>query len=116
MTTEKPDMQLEYTSWLDSLSFYNEKMTVMQGVLQDMAIRNASGDYRTLIEKFQRRILMQQGYVRELDREIRSNPNFTAGENEAAGHRNILAEEIRDFEKVFKSLHTEFNTFLNERM
>lgn len=117
MTTVKTDIRTqEHTGWTNSLLLYKEEMEIMQRILEELAYRDSSGDNLARIEKFRDRILTQQEFMAELGQEIARHQLLMENETGDAAYRDILGEEIKDFEKIFNSLRTEFNTFLTQKM
>jgi hypothetical protein len=126
MKTEKVYTQHEENKeWMNNLLFYIDEIKIMQNRLQEIVSKNTSKEVLAKVEHFQNQILVQKGHIDSIKHEINlSNDQIkaeTAKNSTAIDHRSIkdhtvVRENMKSFEKLFKDLRIELNTFLSERM
>ena len=122
MKTEKIYTQHEENKeWANSLLFYKDEITIMKGRLAEVASKNTSKDVLAKVEHFQNQFLIQTETIDTLKHDINLSKDALNKEilknGIAVDHRSIedhtvIRENISSFEKIFKTLKTEFNEFV----
>jgi predicted RNA-binding protein len=126
MKTEKVYTQHEENKeWMNSLLFYRDEIKVMENRLQEIASKNTSKEVLARVEHFQNQLVVQKETIDTIKHEINLsndvinaevNKNLTAiGQRKIKDH-SVLRDNMESFEKIFKSLKGEFNTFLSKWM
>lgn len=125
MKTNIIDQHSEHKKWLSSLAFYKDEIKVMQKRIEEVISKNTSKEVAVKIEHFQNQLFIQDSNISKLQHHIQHEENVIQNsikENPiASDHR--LAEDhkeeremVEGFEKHFKELKTELNTFLSKWM
>jgi hypothetical protein len=115
----------ENTVWLNKLDFYKDDLQIFKDRLQEIAAKNSSKEVLAEVEHFQNQFYIQQNNMdnithaiklneQELMELIKSNP-VVAGRRKADYHEKEH-DLVVTFEKNFKNLRKEFNSFSTKWM
>lgn len=115
----------EHTSWISKLDFYTDELIILNHRLEEIAVKNTHIEVLAEVEKFQNQFIIQKDTIDQIRhiiileedkilKEVKTNPV-------AVDHRTVnvhpgIEDLIETFEKNFKELRIEFNTFLAKWM
>ena len=115
----------ENKDWMSRVAFYNDEITILQGVLSEIASKNTGDEALKEVEHYQNQFIVQRDNLDQLAHNIRLNEQkFEQDVNDnpvAVDHRRMeyhQAEKdfIEYFENNFKGLRTDFKTFSSKWM
>jgi hypothetical protein len=115
----------EHTKWLSEMAFYKDEIKVMQKRIDEVASKNTSKDVLVNIEHFQNQLLIQDANISKIQHHINHDENAIQNsikENPVASDHRKAEDHVEErqmvesFEKHFKELKTELNTFLSKWM
>jgi hypothetical protein len=115
----------ENTDWMSRVAFYKDEITILQGVLSEIASKNTGDEALKEVEHYQNQFIVQRDNLDQLAHNIRLNEQkFQQEVNDnpvAVDHRRMeyhQAEKdfIEYFENNFKGLRTDFKTFSSKWM
>lgn len=125
MKTSILDQHAEHTKWLNEMAFYKDEIKVMQKRIEEVISKNTNKEVAVKIEHFQNQLLIQDSNISKIQHHINHDENAIQNNIKAnpiaSDHRKAEdhVEEramVADFEKHFKELKTELNTFLSKWM
>ena len=108
-----------------NVAFYNDEITILQGVLSEIASKNTGDEALKEVEHYQNQFIVQRDNLDQLAHNIRLNEQkFEQEVNDnpvAVDHRRMeyhQAEKdfIEYFENNFKGLRTDFKIFSSKWM
>lgn len=115
----------EHATWINKLDFYTDELRILNHRLEEIAVKNTHIEVLAEVEKFQNQFIIQKDNIDQIRhivtleedkilKEVKTNPV-------AVDHRTIethagIEDLIETFEKNFKELRIEFNTFLSKWM
>ncbi len=115
----------ENKDWMSRVAFYKDEITILQGVLSEIASKNTGDEVLKEVEHYQNQFIVQRDNLDQLAHNIRLNEQkFQQEVNDnpvAVDHRRMeyhQAEKdfIEYFENNFKGLRTDFKTFSSKWM
>lgn len=113
-------LHAEHKEWLQHLEHYELEINRLQNMLDDLARRNNSDEFRKSCSHFQNQLIIRKEQLDILKHDIRIHEDFLTNEakkEEMTIHRRLFGDhaEERDrvavFEKLFAEMKAEFLDF-----
>jgi hypothetical protein len=115
----------ENKDWMSRVAFYKDEITILQGVLSEIASKNTGDEALKEVEHYQNQFIVQRDNLDQLAHNIQLNEqNFQQEVTDnpvAVDHRRTEYHQsekdfIEYFENNFKGLRTDFKTFASKWM
>ena len=115
----------EHKKWLSELAFFKDEIKVMQKRIEEVVSKNTAKEVAVQIEHFQNQLLIQDTNISKMQHQINHDENAIknsiqdnpiASDHRKAEDHTAEREMVENFEKHFKELKTELNTFLTKWM
>lgn len=114
------DLHAEHNEWINALKFYKDDLSALNNRLQELVVNNSKVEILAQIEHFQNQFIRQSEVIDILVHDIKAEENNivkniqanpTASDHRSAPDHSELRDRYQTFEKLFKELREEFNTF-----
>jgi hypothetical protein len=115
----------ENKDWMSRVAFYKDEITILQGVLSEIASKNTGDEALKEVEHYQNQFIVQRDNLDQLAHNIRLNEqkfqkevndNPVAVDHRKAEYHQAEKDFIEYFENNFKGLRTDFKTFVSKWM
>ena len=115
----------ENTDWMNRVAFYKDEITILQGILSEIASKNTGDEALKEVEHYQNQFIVQRDNLDQLAHNIRLNEqkfhqevndNPVAVDHRKAEYHQAEKDFIEYFENNFKGLRTDFKTFSSKWM
>ncbi len=125
MKTNIINQHAEHTKWLNDMAFYKDEIKIMQKRIELIASKNTAKDVLLKIEHFQNQLFIQDSNISKIQHHINHDENIIqnsikdnpiASDHRLAEDHTEEREMVGSFEKNFKELKTELNSFLSKYM
>lgn len=119
------ELHSERTEWINKLQFFKDDIAALKNRLEEIVALNSKNDIRAQVEHFQNQFIRQLEVNDELRHQInREEQAFVAAESKnpvATDHKTApdhthLRDQVETYEKLFKELRTEFNSFVSKTL
>jgi hypothetical protein len=119
------DLHQLYTGWLKDLAFYKDELGTFGKRLEEVVTQNNKKEILASVEHFQNQFIRQNELIDELrhtynEKELGLVSNVLA--NPVASDRVIyqepveLKEEFETFERIYREMKVEFESFLSKTL
>jgi hypothetical protein len=119
------DLHQLYTGWLKDLAFYKDELGTFGKRLEEVVTQNNKKEILASVEHFQNQFIRQNELIDELrhtynEKELGLVSNVLA--NPIASDRVIyqdpadLKEEFETFERIYREMKVEFESFLSKTL
>lgn len=125
LKTEKAyQLHVEHFQWLENLKFYEDELKILRERISEIAGKNTKKSVLKQVEHFQNAMIIQRNEIDELKHLIHVHEEYiekNIANNPAADRKNLNdhvkeRERMEIFEKLFKEMKDEMNTFLRKVM
>lgn len=115
------DLHEANKTWLSSLAFYKDELSIMQKRIEEIVKKNNSKPVLESIEHFQNQLILQKEQLDILAHDVREkeavleqavNNNPTAIDHQHFSKESGLADRMETYGKLFFSLREELTNFL----
>lgn len=115
----------EHSDWMNRVAFYKDEITILQGILSEIASKNTGDEALKEVEHYQNQFIVQRDNLDQLAHNIRLNEqkfhqevnnNPVAVDHRKAEYHQAEKDFIEYFENNFKGLRTDFKTFSSKWM
>lgn len=119
------ELHAERKEWLNTLQFYKDDIISLRKRLEEVVAANSKTEVRAQVEHFQNQFVRHLEVNDELRHQINANEQaFVAEESKnpvATDHKSApdhadLRDKVATYEKLFKELRDEFNTFVSKTL
>ncbi|MCS7018665.1 MAG: hypothetical protein RMJ87_00995 [Cytophagales bacterium] len=113
-------LHAEHTEWLQHLNHYEKEISYLQSMLDELAKRNNSDEFRKSCSHFQNQLIIQKEQLDILKHEIRVHEDFLikeAQKEQTTIHHRLFGDhaderdKISTFEKLFGEMKADFMQF-----
>ena len=110
----------ENATWMNSLQFYKDEITILKDRLSEIAAKNTHKIILAEVEHYQNQFIIQRNNIDQIMHAIKQNENALIKEINsnpvAVDHRKVDAhleekEQMESFEKIFSDLREKYNRF-----
>jgi hypothetical protein len=125
-TVSIPSLHLEYSLWINELTFYKEEIQIYERHLAQMAKMNTDKDILAKIEQFQNQFICQKEVIDVLKHDLNTSERQLANfvkELSGLGLETIkmdnhvtLRDRVKTFRKLFVDLKQEYRLFESDCM
>lgn len=125
LKTEKAyQLHVEHFQWIENLKFYEDEIGILRSRISEIAAKNTSKEVLKKVEHFQNSLIIQKNEIDELKHSINVHEAFIEKNvaNNPAADRKSLNDHVKErermevFEKLFKEMKDELNSFLGKLM
>jgi cobalamin biosynthesis protein CbiD len=115
----------ENKDWMSRVAFYKDEITILQGVLSEIASKNTGDEALKEVEHYQNQFIVQRDNLDQLAHNIQLNEqkfqqevtdNPVAVDHRRTEYHQSEKDFIEYFENNFKGLRTDFKTFSSKWM
>jgi hypothetical protein len=115
----------ENKDWISRVAFYKDEITILQGVLSEIASKNTGDEALKEVEHYQNQFIVQRDNLDQLAHNIQLNEqkfqqevtdNPVAVDHRRTEYHQSEKDFIEYFENNFKGLRTDFKTFASKWM
>jgi predicted nuclease with TOPRIM domain len=114
------ELHAEHTQWLQHVEHYEQEIAHLQAMLDDLAKRNNSNEFRKACSHFQNQLIIHKEQLDILRHNIRVHEDFLVGEAQKQTetiHRRLFGDhadersQVQTFEKLFAEMKADFLAF-----
>jgi hypothetical protein len=115
----------ENTDWMNRVAFYKDEITILQGILSEIASKNTGDEALKEVEHYQNQFIVQRDNLDQLAHNIRLNEqkfqkevndNPVAVDHRKAEYHQAEKDFLAYFESNFSTLRKDFKTFASKWM
>ncbi|WP_448518949.1 hypothetical protein [Rhodoflexus sp.] len=97
------ELHAEHTEWMQHLAHYAQEISYLQAMLDDLAKRNNSDDFRKRLSHFQNQLIIQKEQLDILKHDIRVHEDFLVAQAQKQTetiHRRLFGDHAEEREKL----------------